>query len=338
MPSHIAVDAMGGDHAPDAVVEGAVNALKRPDADLHVTLYGPEQRVKEALRAHPEADSLPLTIHDAPDVVTMEEAPAAALKTKRQSSIHLGLKAHKSGAADAFISAGNTGAIMAASMFILGRIEGLERPSIVGFFPTLRGDFSIVIDIGTNVDCKPSHLLQFARMGTVYARHVLDMDTPSVGLINIGEEKTKGNEQVKAAHALLDDDDAIHFAGNVEGGDLLHYAADVLICDGFMGNVLLKFGESMTTVLSTMTEQEMERQELSHEERALVANVLGNVQKGFDHENRGGAPLIGVNGSVFIGHGRSSARAIAQGIHSASDLAETDVVDALRSAFSPQTA
>jgi glycerol-3-phosphate acyltransferase PlsX len=325
---------MGGDHAPEAVVEGALRALKRPGADLQLTLYGPKDQLQPVLQAHDAPSDFPLAVHHAPDIITMEDAPAAAVKTKRQSSIHLGLQAHRTGQTDAFISAGNTGAVMAASMFTLGRIPGLERPSIVGFFPTLQGDFSVVIDIGTNVDCKPAHLHQFARMGTIYARHVMQVDNPSVGLINIGEEPGKGNDQVKAAYPLLDDDDTLNFTGNVEGGDLLHHAADVLICDGFMGNVLLKFGESMTTVLSTMTQNEMERQGLSGEERELVAGVLGNVQKGFDHENRGGAPLIGVNGSVFIGHGRSSARAVEQGIHSVADLAKCNLVPVLEDAFS----
>lgn len=333
MPTHIAVDAMGGDHAPDAVVEGAVRALQRPEADLQITLYGPEDRVQQALHEHNGVGTLPLSVHHAPDIIAMDDAPASAVKNKRQSSIHLGLQAHRTGTADAFVSAGNTGAIMAAAMFILGRIEGLERPSIVGFFPTLEDDFSIVIDIGTNVDCKPSHLLQFARMGSIYVRHVLQVTDPTVGLINIGEEIGKGNEQAKAAYPLLAEEDDIHFIGNVEGGDLLHHAADVLICDGFIGNVLLKFGESMTSVLSTMTHKEMDRQKLDEEEQKLVAGVLGNVQKGFDHETRGGAPLLGVNGSVFIGHGRSSARAVEQGIHSVANLASKNVVPVLQNAF-----
>lgn len=333
MSIHVAVDAMGGDHAPDAVVEGALRALKHAESDLQLTLYGPEDRVQAALDAHDVPSDAALAVRHAPDVIAMDDAPATAVKTKRQSSVHLGLQAHRTGEADAFISAGNTGAVMAASMFILGRIPGLERPAIVGFFPTLEGDFSVVIDIGTNVDCKPKHLHQFARMGTLYADHVLQIDNPSVALINIGEEPGKGNEQVKAAYPLLDNDDTLHFIGNVEGGDLLHYAADVLICDGFLGNVLLKFGESMTTVLSTMTQNEMQRQGLSDEEQQLVAGVLGNVQKGFDHENRGGAPLIGVNGSVFIGHGRSSARAVEQGIYSVADLATRNLVPTLEEAF-----
>jgi glycerol-3-phosphate acyltransferase PlsX len=262
----------------------------------------------------------------------MGEAPSTAVKQKTNSSIHRGLAAHHDGHADAFVSAGNTGAIMGASMFILQRIPGVERPSITGFFPTLKGS-SVVLDIGSNVDCKPDHLLQFARMGTVYARQILKNETPSVGLLNIGEEPGKGNEQVKQAYDLLRDADDLNFAGNVEGGDLLFYAADIIICDGFVGNALLKFGESMTTVLSEMTEQEMDRQDLAPDERELVASVLGEVQKGFDPESQGGAPLLGVNGNVLVGHGSSSPGVIAQMIHAAATLATEDVVRALEDVF-----
>jgi len=330
----IAVDAMGGDHAPEAVVKGALGAIDSSEQPLQILLFGPSERVQPVLEeaAGGPVDDLPIDIVHAPDVIEMSDAPAAALKKKSRSSVHLGLAAHKSGEAHAFVSAGNTGAVMAASMFTLGRIDGVERPSIVGYFPTLRGS-SIVVDIGTNVDCRPEHLVQFARMGTVYTRHVLKVETPSVGLLNIGEEPGKGNEQVKGAYSLLQEAEGIHFKGNVEGGDLLHYAADIIICDGFVGNILLKFGESMTTVLSKMTAQEMDRRGLEPEEQQLVAGVLGEVRKGFDADHRGGAPLLGVNGNVMIGHGRSNADAIEQMIHTTIELVQEDVVDALVSAF-----
>ena len=331
--SRIAVDAMGGDQAPEAVVGGAVQALQQAEAGtLAVLLSGPEALLTDLIADHPNAPTEALDIVDAPEVIGMGEAPSTAVKQKPNSSIHRGLAAHHDGHADAFVSAGNTGAIMGASMFILQRVPGVERPSIAGFFPTLRGA-SVVLDIGSNVDCKPAHLLQFARMGTVYAREVLDNEDPSIGLLNIGEEPGKGNEQVKAAYDLLDAAEALNFAGNVEGGDLLFYAADIIICDGFVGNALLKFGESMTTVLTDMCHQEMERQSLGAEERALVSGVFGEVRKGFDPETEGGAPLIGVNGNVLVGHGRSSPDAIAQLIHSARRLASRNVPDALEAAF-----
>jgi len=334
MAQRIAVDAMGGDEAPDVVVAGAIQALREADEEIELVLFGPKAKVQSALDARENGASIARSIRvvDAPDVIGMAEAPASAVKRKPDSSIHYGLKAQERGEVDAFISAGNTGAIMAASIFVLGRIPGVERPSIAGYFPTLKGS-SIVLDIGTNVDCKPNHLVQFARMGTMYAQQVHGNAEPSVGLLNIGEEPGKGNEQAKAAHELLRETDDINFRGNVEGQDLLFYAADIIICDGFVGNILLKFGETMTTVLSDMTQQEMDRQGLSTDERKLVAGVLSEVQKGFDPEDRGGAPLLGVNGNVLIGHGRSSPDAVAGMIHFAVDVASHNVVQTMTGSF-----
>lgn len=337
MASRIAMDAMGGDDAPSAVVEGAIQAVRHADEDLQILFVGPEAQIREVLGAHPGAPEGAFRVVDAPDVIGMGEAPAAAVKQKTNSSIHQGLAAHHDGKADAFVSAGNTGAIMGAAMFILGRIPGVERPSIAGFFPNLRGS-SVVLDIGSNVDCKPNHLVQFARMGTIYARRALGNDDPTVGLLNIGEEPGKGDELAKRAYDLLQDTDDVHFTGNVEGGDLLLYAADIIICDGFVGNVLLKFGESMTTVLSEMTQQEMDRQALDAEEQALVTGVLGEVRKHFDPESLGGAPLLGVDGNVLIGHGSSSPDVIEQMVHTASAVAGTEMVPALKSAFQSQAA
>jgi glycerol-3-phosphate acyltransferase PlsX len=337
MASRIAVDAMGGDNAPEAVVTGAIQAIRHADRDLEVLLIGPEDQVQQILDPHPDVPNASLQVIDAPEVIGMGEAPSSAVKQKTDSSIHRGLAAHHDGMADAFVSAGNTGAVMGAAMFILGRISGVERPSIAGFFPNLKGS-SVVLDIGTNVDCKPSHLVQFARMGTIYARQVLDNDDPTVGLINIGEEPGKGNERVKKAYELLREAENLHFVGNVEGGDLLFYAADILICDGFVGNVLLKFGESMTDVLSEMTKQEMDRQGLDPDEQDLVTDVLGEVSKHFDPESQGGAPLLGVNGNVLIGHGRSSPNVLEQMIHAAAGIASVNVVDAIKAAFHPDAA
>src|SRR6056297_3049950 len=268
MASRIAVDAMGGDDAPEAVVTGAIQAIRHTDRDTTVLLVGPEDQIQDILDAHPDAPRSSLQVVDAPEVIGMGEAPATAVKQKTNSSIHRGLAAHYDGMTDAFVSAGNTGAVMGAAMFILGRIAGVERPSIAGFFPTVEGS-SVVLDIGTNVDCKPAHLVQFARMGTIYARQMLENDDPTVGLINIGEEPGKGNDQVKETHNLLRDADGVHFEGNVEGGDLLRHATDILICDGFVGNVLLKFGENMPSVIGEMATQEMERQGLGDDEQDL---------------------------------------------------------------------
>lgn len=328
----IAVDAVGGDEAPSVVVEGAVRAVRRAPVEVEVLLFGPEESVQNELTAHDRTAELPIRVVDAPEVIGMGEAPAAAVKSKKRSSIHLGLGAVKQGQADAFVSAGNTGAIMAASLFILGRVPGVERPTIIGFFPTFKGS-CLVTDIGSNVDCKPEHLVQFARMSAIYARHVFENDDPTVALLNIGEEPGKGNEQVKATYELLDQASDLHFRGNIEGGDIFSHAADIVICDGFVGNVLLKFGESVTTVLPRLAHREMERQSLGPDEQEVVGRVLEGVKKGFDAEERGGAPLLGVNGHVLIGHGRSSARAIQQMILSAADTASKDVVTPMTSTF-----
>lgn len=337
MASRIAVDAMGGDHAPEAVVDGAIRAIRHTDVDLGVLLVGPEGTLQSVLDGRSDVPVSSIQLVDAPEVIGMGEAPAAAVKQKTNSSIHRGLAAHHDGLADAFVSAGNTGAIMGAAMFILGRIAGVQRPSIAGFFPNLRGS-SVVLDIGSNVDCKPSHLVQFAEMGTIYARQVMGKEDPSVGLLNIGEEPGKGNELVKEAYGRLRKLESVHFVGNVEGGDLLLYAADIIISDGFVGNILLKFGESMTTVLSEMTQQVMDRQGLTPEEQEIVAQVIGDVRKPFDPKSRGGAPLLGVNGNVLIGHGRSSADVIEQMIHAASALAAEEVVPAIEAAFQADAA
>lgn len=331
MPIRIAVDAMGGDNAPAMVVEGAALAARAHADRLQVLLVGQADAVRTELDQQGAAD-LPIQVVDAPEVIGMSEAPAAAVKTKQRSSIHVGLGAHKQGAADAFVSAGNTGAVMAASLFILGRLPGVARPAVIGFFPTTQG-YSIVLDIGTNVDCKPEHLVQFARMGVIYARHVARRENPSVGLVNVGEEPGKGNEQARKAYELLQAEQGLNFRGNIEGRDILHHAADVVVCDGFVGNVMLKLGESVATALVEMVGAEMASQRLSEAEQALVARVLGGVKRRFDYEEYGGATLLGVDGNVLIGHGGSTPQAVKRMIETAADVVEQGVRESIASAF-----
>lgn len=334
MAIRIAVDAMGGDHAPSVVIEGAIRAV-REDPEVHVLLIGPEDLIRRELESATDAagaDGLRIHVVDAPDVIEMGEAPAAAVKSKQRSSIHVGLSAHKKGDADAFVSAGNTGAVMAASLFILGRLPGVARPSILGFFPTTQS-YCIVLDVGTNVDCRAEHFVQFARMGSVYAATVMKRERPVVGLLNIGEEPGKGNEQVKAAFEALNQAADIHFKGNVEGRDLMHHVADVVLCDGFVGNVMLKFGESMATAFPYMVAEEMARQQLSDDEKQIVAGVLTAVRRRFNYEEYGGAPLLGVDGHVLIGHGGSSARAVERMILTAAEEAREDVAGAIAKAL-----
>ena len=322
---------MGGDHAPGVVVEGALQALADAGDELRVLLVGPEAALHAELARH-ATDGLALDVLDAPEVIGMAESPATALKAKPRSSIHVGLGAHKQGAADAFISAGNTGAVMAAAMFILGRLPGVTRPALPGYFPTTRSH-AFVVDVGANVDSKPEHLVQFAQMGRVFAERVMQRENPTVGLLNVGEEPGKGNEATKAAYDLLAALDGIHFVGNIEGRDVMHHGADVVVCDGFVGNIMLKLGESLTTVLPELIGAEVRRQGLGPEEVGLLKRVFAGVTKPFSYEEYGGTPLLGVDGAVLIGHGGSTPRAIAQMIRRAAECARRDVRGAIAAAL-----
>lgn len=331
MAIKVAVDAMGGDNAPVVVVEGAVRAARASGKDLDLLLFGPRESLTAELKRL-DAQDLPISVHHADEVIGMAESPAQAVKTKTQSSIHLGLGAHKAGLVQAFVSAGNTGAVMAASLFVLGRLSGAARPTLAGFYPTTKG-FALLLDVGSNVDCKPEHLVQFAQMGTIYAERILRREAPTVGLMNIGEEPGKGNEQAKAAYELLRQAPAIRFVGNLEGRDLLHHGADIVVTDGFVGNVILKFGESITTALPILVGQAMERMRLPKAQQELVATVLQETRKPFNYENYGGAPLLGVAGNVIIGHGGSTPRAIEQMIYAGAELARQQVSQAIAGAM-----
>lgn len=331
MAIRVAVDAMGGDHAPDLVVPGVVRALEK-EHNVEVDLYGPED-ILRPLVANIDSVRDRLRVVHAPDIVGMAESPSVALKTKQESSIHLGLKACRRGDVDAFVSAGNTGAVMAASLFILGRLDGVKRPSLIGYFPTLKGH-CVLLDAGANVDCKPEHLVQFAKMGTVYVKSTKRSDNPSVGLINIGEEPGKGNEQAKAAFALLSAEPDLNFIGNIEGRDVLRHAADVVIADGYVGNIMLKFGESVATVVPQMIGAEMKRLEMSAEEQGVVARALKGVKDQFDYQEYGGAPLLGVNGTVIIGHGGSNERAFENMVKHAAAMVRDRVSESIAETLS----
>ncbi len=302
----IAVDAMGGDRAPEVPVAGALSALHELRGDFEIVLVGHRERIEPYLAARGTPEGR-LRIHHASQVVDMDEGPSSALRRKKDSSIVAGLDLQRSGEADAFISAGNTGAVMAASLHTLGRIEGIDRPAIVTVFPTA-GAPCLLLDVGANAECRPEHLLQFALMGRLYAMDVLGRPRPRVGLLSIGEEPTKGDDLTVAAHGLLKDSD-LDFVGNLEGRDVLRGAADVVVTDGFTGNVLLKFGESFVDFLATTVHGEIRRHRLAALGALLMRPVFRAVRRRIDYAEYGGAPLLGVNGIVVIGHGRSSVKA-----------------------------
>lgn len=306
MPTCVALDAMGGDFAPEVPVEGAIRALEELPERLEVRLVGREAEIQAELDKH-EVPRGRIDIVDAPETIGMSEKPLAAVRGKRRSSIRMGLELQKSGEAHAFISAGNTGAVMAASTLLLGLHPGVERAAIGAVFPTA-DEPVLVLDAGANIDCTPRELRGFAHIGTVYVRDVLERAEPTVGLLNIGEEAEKGNEAVRDAHQLMRGDAGLRFVGNIEGRDVLSGKCDVVVCDGFVGNVVLKFYESVAHLFKELLEREMESE-------VLGSPAMNRVLKRLDYSEYGGAPLLGVRGIAIICHGSSPARAIKNAIH-----------------------
>ncbi|MBP3192482.1 phosphate acyltransferase PlsX [Natronogracilivirga saccharolytica] len=316
----IAVDAAGGDFQPENPVKGAIQAVNE-NAHISVCLVGPEAPVRKELEGldYPEDR---LTVHDAPEIIGMDESPAQAVKTKTRSSIVVGLGMHQKGMVNGFVSAGNTGALMAASAFILGRLDGIIRPTIATFFPTIKGQ-GLMIDAGANLEVKPEMLFQFGIMGKIFASDIMGIETPRVGLLNVGEEKEKGSETLKKAHQLLE---ALpSFVGNIEGRDILAGNADVFVCDGITGNILLKFGESIPEALQTLLFAAMKKNQIDGEQKKLVGGLLKEAFAPFDYQAVGGVPFLGVNGISMVGHGGSSPEAIKNMIVNAARMAEIDI-------------
>ena len=317
----IAVDAMGGDNAPHAVVAGAVHAAK--EYGVGIILVGIEQVIHAELKKYPHARSLPIEVRNATEVVDMLDSPATVFRRKKDSSIRVANELVKSGEAVAVISAGHSGAAMTTSLFVLGKLEGIERPAIATFMPTVKG-FCIILDVGANVDCKPNHLLQFAVMGEVYAKYLLKNPNPCVGLLSIGEEETKGNELTKEAFKLLSET-SLNFIGNVEGRDLMSGKADVVVCDGFIGNVVLKVSESVAEAIGLMIRENIGGNILKKIGYLLMRPAFRALKRRIDYAEYGGAPLIGINGISIISHGRSSDLAIKNAIRVAADIAKSEV-------------
>ncbi len=317
----IAVDAMGGDNAPHAVVAGAVHAAR--EFGVGIILVGIEQMVQAELKKHPFAKSLPIEIRNATQVVDMLDSPATVFRRKKDSSIRVANDLVKSGEAVAVISAGHTGAAMATSLFVLGPLEGVERPAIGVFMPTVKGR-CIVLDMGANVDCKPNHLLQFAIMGEVFAKHLLKNPNPRVGLLSIGEEETKGNELTKEAFKLLTET-SLNFIGNVEGRDVMMGKVDVIVCDGFIGNVVLKLSEAVAEAIGVILKENIGDNLIRKLGYFMMKPAFRALKRKMDYAEYGGAPLLGVNGVSIISHGRSSDRAIKNAIRVAMELAKGEV-------------
>lgn len=321
--SKIAIDVFGGDHAPGITIQGSVQALASfPDIEL--LLFGDQARIEQELAKYPEADRARLRIFHAPEIITLEEAPAAAIREKKESSLVKALTAVKNGEADCVVSAGSTGALLAGATLIVRRIKGVKRPALGMGLPNREGGFTLLMDCGANTDSRPSFLLQFAVMASAYLQGVMGIDNPRIGLLNNGAEAEKGNALTKAAYKLLKDA-PINFAGNCEARDILSGDFDAVICDGFDGNVVLKYTEGLAETLIDMLKKELMADTRSKLGAALSRPAFRRFKKIMDYTEYGGAPLLGVDGGIIKAHGSSNAKAFTAAIGQARRFAGADI-------------
>ena len=319
----IAVDAMGGDRAPEPIVRGAIEAARVASGRFEVVLVGDKSEIMKNFQHHHFVKNLPVSIHHASQKIEMDESPGIALRRKPDASVLVAAGLHAQGKVDALVSGGNTGAVLGAALFTLKRIEGVLRPAIGSFMPTSTG-VGFLIDVGTNIECKPEQLLQFGLMGSIFMSHILGIENPKVGLLNIGEEPGKGNELVQEAYKLFEKS-KMNFVGNVEGRDVMMSAADVVVCDGFIGNVLVKFVESLTHLLPLSMKKKIGSNLAGNFGYFFVHHKFNKVVKLFDYQEYGGAPLLGIKGNCIVAHGSSTPRAIRTAIIEAYKMVKEDV-------------
>lgn len=325
----IALDAMGGDYGPAVTVEGAIEAVSEYRG-LSVTLVGNENELLNALKEKTYSTSS-IDIRHASQVVEMGESPLTALRRKKDSSIKVAIELVKSGDADAMVSAGNSGVVMATALFLLGKLPGVERPAIAAVMPTLKGCF-VLIDAGANVDCRATHLLQFAVMGEAYARNIFNIEHPKIGLLGIGEEDAKGNELTREAFKLLKDA-SINFIGNIEGRNIFMGDADVVVCDGFVGNIALKISEGLAETMAKMLKREISERSTGRIGYLFLKSALRSFKKKTDYSEYGGAPLLGISKPCIISHGRSTAKAIKNAVKLAGEFHVKGVLDIISMGF-----
>ena len=325
MTARIVVDAMGGDNAPDEIVAGAIMAAG--GLGVEITLVGQAEAIQAELKGMAEIHGL--RVVDAPDVVGMDEHATDAIKSKPDSSLLVGLKLVKAGEADAFVTAGNTGATMAGALLTLGRVRGISRPALATIFPTATERLTMFLDVGANADCRPIHLIQFAHMASAYMERMFGVHRPTVALLSIGEEDSKGNQLVLEVNQALRAS-RLNFAGNVEGKDLSSGVADVIVMDGFTGNVVIKTVEGIAELMFTELRKAVELTPWNRAAGLILYSELKKVRRRLDYAEYGGAQLLGVDGVTVIGHGRSNARAVFSAIRAARDAVLNGMVDVMR--------
>lgn len=322
MASVIALDAMGSDRAPKPEVEGAIQAARH--YGVRVALVGREPQIRAELDRHPSAANLPLEIIHADEVITMDDKVAQAVRAKRDSSMRVGLRLVREAVASGFVTAGNTGAAMATAKMILGALPGVDRPALAAVFPTALGTAAILLDVGANVDCKPENLEQFAVMGEIYSRSIFGLRRPRIGLLSIGEEEGKGNELTRESFRLLKAL-PLNFIGNVEGRDLYNGQVDVIVADGFVGNVALKTSEGVATLVRYVLKESLRSTITRQVGYLLSRSAFADFKKRLDYSEYGGAPLLGLKGVCIIGHGSSNANAIKNAIRVAAEFSERNI-------------
>ncbi len=322
----IILDGMGGDNAPGAVVEGAV--LASEVIEHEIVIIGQEELINHELKRH-KYNHKKITVADAREVITNEEAPVRAVRSKKDSSIVKGINMVKSGEGDIFISAGSTGALLSGGLFILGRIQGIDRPALACIYPIIGGEASLLVDAGANAECKPNNLLEFGIMGNIYMEKVIGRKTPRVGLVNIGTEAAKGNTLTKAAYELLEQSN-MNFIGNVEAREVPKSACDVIVCDGFTGNVVLKLTEGLAWNILQVIKKKFTDGVKAKLGAALLIDKLGELKKEFDYSEYGGAPILGVKGPIVKMHGSSSANAVKNTILKGIPFVEENVVETIQ--------
>jgi glycerol-3-phosphate acyltransferase PlsX len=334
MPIDIVLDAMGSDKSPEPEIRGAILACRHLDVRVH--LVGPEEllrpKLREGLRMYAGGRRLPIFLVQASEWISMDDKAAQAVRSKRDSSMRIGLKMVREGRAGGFVTAGNTGAAMATAKMVLGSLAGVDRPALASCLPTTTGNPCVLLDVGANVDCDPENLVQFAVMGHMYSKNVLRVSNPRVGLLSIGEEDSKGNSLTRDTLSLLRAL-PINFLGNVEGRDLYNGAADVVVCDGFVGNVALKTSEGLAKLVRSSLRESLKSTVTSQVGALLSRKAFDAFKKRLDYSEYGGAPLLGVRGVCIVGHGSSNERAIMNGIRVAAEFATAEVNSGIEAAL-----